>query len=135
MRSAVQIRPAAPVKHLKSSDFGCFLLLFVTFLCGSYIRGEASKAKTGHSAKQSAKTLLTLTFQAVGAQGIQLYYLLQIPCNSAGNGAIDSVYCGGGDSVAITASVYIVLQCHSGGSMPCSCLGVFNILRLIVDIS
>jgi len=31
MRSAVQIRPAAPEKHLKSSDFGCFLLLFATF--------------------------------------------------------------------------------------------------------
>ena len=35
MRSAVQIRPAAPEKHLKSSDFGCFSLLFGTISSGS----------------------------------------------------------------------------------------------------
>lgn len=35
MRSAVRICLAAPKKHLKSSDFGCFSLQKCTFGCGS----------------------------------------------------------------------------------------------------
>ena len=38
MRSAVQIRPAAPEIHLKSSDFGCFLLLLETFWANTILR-------------------------------------------------------------------------------------------------
>ena len=41
MRSAVQIRPAAPEKYLKSSDFGYFLLLFVTFRRCTILRVSA----------------------------------------------------------------------------------------------
>ena len=38
MRSAVRIRPAAPEIHLKSSDFGCFLLFFAAFWVNTILR-------------------------------------------------------------------------------------------------
>ena len=38
MRSRVRIWSAAPEQHLKSSDFGCFLLLFATFGTNAALR-------------------------------------------------------------------------------------------------
>ena len=38
MRSAVRICPAAPEQHLKSSDFGCFLLIPATFGTDAVLR-------------------------------------------------------------------------------------------------
>ena len=45
MRSPVQIWSAAPEKHLKSSDFGCFLLISATFGTDAVLRIFADHIK------------------------------------------------------------------------------------------